>query len=169
MTPPTALRPYALPPVSSTACERSITVPGRSPSVPRVPGAPPRTSTPPTAPSGASTTVQPVRPIESVQWPTRKPFGSSRSALLRPESADPVVIAPSPPTVPDWPDAHLRRAEPGPEPRCGRPPRRAGMHEGPEGCMDPRGLRPDHTWTRLRRSTGLWAAALRLLLLGWRG
>src|SRR5580700_7522926 len=58
------------------ACARSVTVPGRSPSVLIVPGAPPRTSTPATAPPGASSTVHPVRPRSSVQCPADTPAGS---------------------------------------------------------------------------------------------
>src|SRR5262249_31467822 len=44
------------------------------------PGAPPRTSTPATAPSGTSTTVHPVWPCASVQWPTDTPAGSRAPA-----------------------------------------------------------------------------------------
>ena len=51
ITPSAAASPYALPPVSTTACTRSITARGSSRSVSRVPGPPPRTSTPPTAPA----------------------------------------------------------------------------------------------------------------------
>ena len=70
MTPVAASSPKALPPVSSTACTRSTSPPGRSRSVSRVPGAPPRTSADATAPSGQRTTVQPVAACWSVQWPT---------------------------------------------------------------------------------------------------
>src|SRR5579859_6422940 len=78
MIPVAASRPNVLPPVRSTAWQRSTTVPVRSPSVASVPGAPPRTSTPPTAPPGARTTVHPVRPLKSDQCPTLKPPGRPR-------------------------------------------------------------------------------------------
>src|SRR3712207_7289671 len=44
---------------------------GWSRSVSRVPGPPPRTLAAATLPGGGTTTVQPVRPTGSVQWPTR--------------------------------------------------------------------------------------------------
>src|SRR5262245_51913810 len=48
-------------------------MPGRRRSVSRVPGAPPRTTPDATVPGGGSTTVHPVSPTGSVQWPTRMP------------------------------------------------------------------------------------------------
>src|SRR6266699_2299869 len=87
-----ALSPNVLPPVSRIACARSVTVPGRSPSVLIVPGAPPRTSTPAAAPSGTSTTVHPVWPCASVQCPTDTPAGS-RALISLPPSRDVVPEA----------------------------------------------------------------------------
>src|SRR5713226_1467783 len=91
MMPPAAARPKALPPVSSTAWTRSINMPGRSASVPSVAAAAPRTSTPPTAPSGVSTTVHPVRPVASVQWPTLTPAGSSNDRAVPFNAGVPVL------------------------------------------------------------------------------
>ena len=50
-------------------------------SVSRVPGPPPRTSTPPRLPAGGITTVQPVAPSRSVQWPIENPSGGAIGSL----------------------------------------------------------------------------------------
>src|SRR5271166_2146683 len=65
ITPSAAARPYALPPVSSTASTSRTVLEGSSRSVSRVPCAPPRTSTEPTVPGGVSTTVLPVAQPDS--------------------------------------------------------------------------------------------------------
>src|SRR5918911_1490741 len=76
-TPSAAASPNALRPAKQTACTPGALVAGESSSLSRVPGPPPRTSPAAIAPSGASTTVQPVPPSRSDQWPARKPSGSS--------------------------------------------------------------------------------------------
>src|SRR5919106_1155959 len=75
-TPLAVARPNALPPVRTTACASSMSVPGWRMSVPRVPGAPPRTSQEATVPGGGRTTVHPVSATWSDQWPTRIPSTS---------------------------------------------------------------------------------------------
>ena len=82
-TPSAAARPNALPPVRSTACTSSTSIPGRRRSVSRVPGAPPRTSPDPTVPGGHSTTVHPVSPSGSVAFPTRIAGDVGDGAALR--------------------------------------------------------------------------------------
>src|ERR687885_115679 len=82
-TPDAASSPNALPPHSTTAWTRSISVPGRHRSVSRVPGAAPRTATPATAPARHSTTVQPVSASRSDQWPTSMPATSVMASCMQ--------------------------------------------------------------------------------------
>src|SRR6266545_5431085 len=77
-TPCAAASPKALPPVSSTAETPCMCDWGWRTSVSLVPGPPPRTLTEATLPAGGITTVQPVIPTGSVQWPTAR---SSRPRL----------------------------------------------------------------------------------------
>src|SRR5713101_2578712 len=83
MTPLAASRPYALPPVSTTASTCSTRFSGCSSSVSRVAGAPPRTSTPPTATVSHRITVQPVAASRFVSCPTRMPGMSVMSSCMR--------------------------------------------------------------------------------------
>ena len=62
MTPSAAARPYALPPLSTTACAVPTAFSDFSRSVSRVPGAPPRCVTPAVAPPRAMMAVVPVMP-----------------------------------------------------------------------------------------------------------
>src|SRR5919106_1403082 len=103
--PPSAVCAAIIAPVPSTAFTSCTSMPGRSRSVSRVPGAPPRTSPDPTVPGGQSTTVHPVRPTGSVQWPTRIP---STAVITRPAPGAVGQDAPShrPPVLPRDPMAH---------------------------------------------------------------
>src|SRR3990170_6732952 len=73
ITPKTASRPKALPPVRRTPFRVGTRWRGSRKSGPGTATAQPRSSTPPTAGRSVSTTVQPVRPTGSVTCPTRMP------------------------------------------------------------------------------------------------
>ena len=73
MTPQIASRPKALPPASTTPSSVGTRWRGSRNSSPCTPAAQPRISTPPTAGASLRITVQPVSPIASVTWPTRRP------------------------------------------------------------------------------------------------
>src|SRR3990170_3860283 len=93
ITPKTASRPKALPPVRRTPFRVGTRWRGSRKSRPWTATAQPRSSTPPTAGRSVSTTVQPVRPTGSVTCPTRMP-GTS---VIIPRRGAPPPPSPPPP------------------------------------------------------------------------